>query len=61
MTITKINISIVILIAFVSLSMMINITKQQTLSYTLTDNLEKMYAKNETRNVEIPFIKGPFN
>lgn len=61
MTITKINISIVILIAFLSLSMMINITKQQTLSYTLTDNLEKMYAKKETRNVEIPFIKGPFN
>ncbi len=61
MTITKINISIVILIAFVTLSMMINITKQQTLTYTLTDNIEKMYAKNETRNVEIPFIKGPFN
>ena len=61
MTITKINISIVILIAFVTLSMMINIIKQQTLTYTLTDNIEKMYAKNETRNVEIPFIKGPFN
>lgn len=61
MTITKINISIVILIAFVSLSMMFNLTKQQTLTYTLTDNLEKMYTKNETRNVVIPFIKGPFN
>lgn len=61
MTITKINISIVILIVFASLSMIINITKKQTQTYTLTDSLEKMYAKNETRNVEIPFIKGPFN
>lgn len=61
MTITKIKISIVILIVFISLSMMFNITKKQTLNYTLTDNFEKMYAKNKTKNVEIPFIKGPFN
>jgi hypothetical protein len=60
MTITKINISIVVLIVFVSLAIVVNTTTKKTLSYALTDNLVKMYALNDTRNVEIPFVKGSY-
>lgn len=60
MTITKLNISIVVLIVFVSLAIVVNTATQKTLSYSLTNNLVKMYALNETKNAEIPFVKGSF-
>lgn len=60
MTITKLNISIVVFIVFVSLAIVVNTATQKTLSYALTDNLVKMYALNETKNADIPFVKGSF-